>query len=374
MPRALLLILDSVGCGAAPDAEKYGDQGADTLAHILAKCPQTQIPTLKKLGLAQLLGSSEPNQASFAILSPQSVGKDTTSGHWELAGAILERAFATFERFPAELVGEIETATGVRFIGNLAASGTEILEKLGAESVASGSPILYTSADSVLQIAAHETHFGLAKLLEICEITRQIADKWQIGRVIARPFVGENGVWTRTANRRDFSIAPPRTVLDALREHGIPTIGIGKISDIFAGRGLSQSHPTKSNAQGMETITARWKSGEQGLFFANLVDFDSLFGHRRDVSGYALALQTFDTWLAGFLPQIRPDDLVIITADHGNDPTFPGTDHTRENVPCLLIHQNRRENLGHRATFADVSATIAAFFEVPWSVGTPLEA
>ncbi len=372
MPRALLLILDSLGCGGAPDAAVYGDSGANTLGHILQKHPQTALPTLKKLGLSQILGETAPNSATFAILSPQSVGKDTTSGHWELAGAILERAFATFPSFPPEIVQEIEAAVGVSFLGNCVASGTEILEKLGGQSVDSGRPILYTSADSVLQIAAHETHFGLERLLETCEIARRTADKFQIGRVIARPFEGENGSWARTSNRRDYSFAPPRTVLDALQENGITTTGIGKISDIFAGRGLDRSLPTKSNAQGMETIETAWKSGDSGLFFANLVDFDSLFGHRRDAPGYARALETFDAWLGGFLPFILPDDMVIITADHGNDPTFPGTDHTRENVPCLLIHGDKRENLGRRTGFSDVAATLAQFFSVPWPFGTPL--
>lgn len=372
MSRALLLVLDSLGCGAASDAANYGDEGANTLGHIIEQCPQTRIPTLKSLGLGQIVGSDEPNLACFAVLSPQSVGKDTTSGHWELAGAVLERAFATFERFPDALVNEIEAAAGVRFLGNSAASGTEILEILGEASVSSGQPILYTSADSVLQIAAHETHFGLQKLLDICEIARRSADRWQIGRVIARPFEGENGVFTRTSNRRDFSIVPPRTVLNALQEAEIETTGIGKISDIFAGRGLSQSLPTKSNAQGMETIEKCWKSGAEGLFFANLVDFDTLFGHRRDVPGYAGALERFDQWLGGFLPFVLPDDLVIITADHGNDPTRLGTDHTRENVPCLLIHEKRRHNLGRRDGFSDVAATLTAFFGVEWSVGKPL--
>ncbi len=372
MPRALLLVLDSVGCGAAPDAAHYGDSAANTLGHILEKCPQTAIPTLKKLGLGPILGSEEPGAAISAILSPQSVGKDTTSGHWELAGAILSQPFAVFESFPPELVGEIEGAAGVRFIGNVAASGTEILEKLGAQSVQSGQPILYTSADSVLQIAAHETHFGLKRLLQICEIARKTADKYQIGRVIARPFTGENGDWQRTSNRRDFSILPPPTVLDALQKNHISVIGIGKISDIFAGRGLSQSLPTKSNAAGMETIAAQWQKGAPGFYFANLVDFDTLFGHRRDLSGYAGALETFDAWLETFLPQIAPDDLIIITADHGNDPTMPGTDHTRENVPCLVIYGERRENLGHRAGFSDVAATLAAFFGLEWTVGNSL--
>lgn len=372
MPRALLLVLDSVGCGAAPDAENYGDTGADTLGHILKTVPALQIPTLKRLGWNAILGLGEDAATFHAKMAPASVGKDTTSGHWELAGAILGEPFATFERFPDELVSEIEHRASVKFLGNVVASGTQVLEELGLPSVASGRPILYTSADSVLQIAAHEAHFGLEKLLATCEAARVVADKWRIGRVIARPFRGEANNWTRTSNRRDYSIEPPRTVLDELRAAGVEVTGIGKISDIFAGRGLSRSLPTKSNAQGMETIARQWDAGTQGLLFANLVDFDTLFGHRRDAQGYARALEEFDVWLSGFLPQIAPDDLVIITADHGNDPTFAGTDHTREWVPLLLLHQNHRENGRHRATFADVAATLGEFFGVSWPSGTSL--
>jgi phosphopentomutase len=369
MPRALLLILDSVGCGAANDATSYGDSGADTLGHILQAIPMLQIPTLRRLGWGQILGLDEPNEAYFARMRPAAVGKDTTSGHWEIAGAILNEPFQVFERFPNDLVEEIETRAGVRFIGNLSASGTEVLDLLGEQSVASGRPILYTSADSVLQIAAHETHFGLEKLLEVCEWARIVADKWRIGRVIARPFGGEIGNWHRTANRRDFSFVPPRTVLNELQDAEIETVGIGKISDIFAGSGLSQSFPTKSNAAGMETIEREWKTGREGLFFANLVDFDTLYGHRRDVLGYAKALEEFDGWLSSFLPQIESEDLVLITADHGNDPTFAGTDHTRENVPLLMIHQGRRGDGGWRDSFADVAATLAPHFGVAWPTG-----
>ncbi|HEX8465182.1 MAG TPA: phosphopentomutase, partial [Abditibacterium sp.] len=338
--------------------------------HILRAHPELQIPTLKRLGWGQILGSGEPNQASFGQMRPASVGKDTTSGHWELAGAILSEPFAVFERFPDELVQEIERGADVRFIGNIVASGTQVLDDLGAQSVELGCPILYTSADSVLQIAAHEAHFGLEKLLHTCEIARQVADKYRIGRVIARPFVGEVGDWSRTSNRRDFSIEPPRTVLDALQEAGVEVTGIGKISDIFAGRGLSRSFPTKSNAAGMQAIEMEWKSRRDGLLFANLVDFDTLFGHRRDVAGYARALEEFDRWLKGFLPQIERDDLILLSADHGNDPTFRGTDHTRECVPLLRLHAQKRDDLGTRHTFADVAATLGQFFGAPWPTGT----
>ena len=368
MSGALLIVLDSVGCGAAPDADNYGDEGANTLGHILQSVPDLRIPTLRRLGWSALLGEGDTGEASFARLRPRSVGKDTTSGHWELMGAILEQPFATFERFPDELVAAIENAASVRFIGNIVSSGTQVLDDLGAQSVESGCPILYTSADSVLQIAAHETHFGLDRLLLLCETARSVADKWNIGRVIARPFVGNGGVWTRTGNRRDYSILPPRTVLDALGEAGIETTGIGKISDIFAGRGLKHSLPTKSNAGGMNTIASQWQSGH-GFFFANLVDFDTLYGHRRDVLGYAKALEEFDEWLSDFLPSVAPNDLVLITADHGNDPTFAGTDHTREEVPLLRLWRNKRENLGARDTFADVAATLANYFGVAWPTG-----
>lgn len=371
MPRALLIVLDSVGCGAAPDAQNYGDSGANTLGHILEAVPNLQIPTLRRLGWGRILGFDEPNQAYFAQMRPAAVGKDTTSGHWELAGAILDQPFAVFERFPDELVAAIEKRASVRFIGNVSASGTQILDDLGEQSVATGRPILYTSADSVVQIAAHETHFGLEKLLQVCQIAREVADEWRIGRVIARPFVGESGHWERTANRRDFSFVPPRTVLNQLQDAEIEVVGIGKISDIFAGSGISQSFPTKSNGAGMAAIEREWKTGRDALFFANLVDFDTLYGHRRDVLGYAKALEEFDAWLAGFTSQIESEDLVLITADHGNDPTFAGTDHTRENVPLLMLHQNRRENGGQRDSFADVAATLAAYFGAQWPVGKP---
>ena len=372
MQRALVIILDSVGCGAAPDAAKYGDEGADTVGHILQKVPSLNIPTLRRLGWGQILGEGTQSDASFGRLRPQSVGKDTTSGHWELMGAILDAPFATFEKFPDELVEDIERRAGMKFIGNVVSSGTEVLAQLGEQSVATGCPILYTSADSVLQIAAHEVHFGLEKLLHVCQAARVVADEWKIGRVIARPFIGENNVWTRTSNRRDYSILPPRTVLDALQAAGVQTTAIGKIHDIFAGRGIDKSLPTKSNAAGMDTIIAQWQSGEEGFFFANLVDFDTLFGHRRDVEGYAQALEEFDTWLSNFVSQIAPTDLVMITADHGNDPTFPGTDHTREEVPLVLFNQNRRDDVGTRPTFADVAATLGAFFNVEWETGKPL--
>jgi phosphopentomutase len=376
--RALLLVLDSVGCGHAPDAAAYGDEGANTLGHILEQRPETKLPTLKSLGLYQALAlargedpCSPPLRGGVGVLTERSAGKDTTTGHWELAGAAIEEPFATFERFPDALVEAIERESGVRFLGNFAASGTAILDELGAEHVATGRPILYTSADSVLQVAAHEAVIPLERLYEICRIARRHCDVWRIGRVIARPFVGEPGHFTRTANRHDFSMLPPRTVLNALTDAGVAVIGIGKISDIFATSGVFESHPTKSNADGMATIDSLWAEHREGLLFANLVDFDSLFGHRRDVEGYALALEAFDAWLAKFLSKIEPGDLVLITADHGNDPTWPGTDHTRERVPVFA--PNARGLLGVRDTYADVAATVAAHFGIAWPTGKSLQ-
>ena len=370
--RALLLVLDSVGIGAAPDAAEYGDAGANTLGHILEKTPDLALPNLWSLGLAALLDATTENlRASFGRMRERSAGKDTTTGHWEIAGAILEKPFATFDRFPDELVREIERDAGLSFLGNYARSGTEILFELGEEHLQTGNPILYTSADSVLQIAAHEEIVPLDRLYEICRIARRAADRFRIGRVIARPFVGASGNFRRTTHRHDFSMLPPRTILDALSESDIAVIGIGKISDIFAGRGIAQSFPTTSNRAGMRKIDELWQTKVDGLLFANLVDFDMHFGHRRDVAGYAGALRELDGWLGIFLESVLPNDLVIITADHGNDPTFRGTDHTREEVPLLVLHREESRDLGTHETFADVAATLAEFFSLPtaWPVG-----
>jgi len=377
VPRALLLVLDSVGCGHAPDAAAYGDEGANTLGHILEQRPATKLPTLKSIGLYQALAlargedpCSLPLQGATGVLTERSAGKDTTTGHWELAGAVIEQAFATFEKFPAELVRAIETEADVEFIGNYAASGTAILEQLGGQHVATGRPILYTSADSVLQIAAHEEVIPIERLYDICRVARRHCDAWRIGRVIARPFVGQ-GEFKRTSNRHDFSLVPPRTVLNALADSGVPVIGVGKISDIFAASGISESLPSKSNADGMAVIDRLWDERKDGLIFANLVDFDMLFGHRRDVDGYARALEEFDQWLAVFLPKIAADDLVLITADHGNDPSYRGTDHTRERVPIFM--PNATGAIGVRDTYADVAATLADYFSLaPWPVGRTL--
>ena len=370
--RALLLVLDSVGCGHAPDAAAYGDEGANTLGHIFAAQPGLALPALFSLGLGQIIGADRAPDpvASYGRMRERSPGKDTTTGHWEIAGVILDQPFSTYPAFPAELVHAIERDAAVAFLGNYAQSGTTILAELGAEHVRTGHPILYTSADSVLQIAAHESVIPLPRLYEICRIARRHADLWHIGRVIARPFTGEAGAFQRTCGRHDFSAIPPRTILHAIAETGLSTEGVGKISDIFAGRGLTHSTPTASNTDGMAAIDALWADGRDGLIFANLVDFDMRFGHRRNLSGYANSLVEFDHWLVTFIPRCAPGDLVIITADHGNDPTWHGHDHTREEVPLLVLHANRHSALGTRQTFADIAATLADFFHLqPWTIG-----
>jgi phosphopentomutase len=378
--RALLLVLDSVGIGGAPDAAKYGDEGANTLGHILEKTPALQLPNLDSLGLAELVPAHRSRmsyttyKSSYGRMTERSAGKDTTTGHWEIAGVILEEPFATFDRFPDELVRAIERDAGVQFIGNYAQSGTTILAELGAEHIRTGKPILYTSADSVLQIAAHDQVMRIDRLYDICTVARQHADRFRIGRVIARPFTGPEGNFSRTSRRHDFSMEPPRTILNEISDSGHGVIGVGKISDIFAGQGITESFPTDGNAEGMQQIAANWERLETGFIFANLVDFDMLYGHRRDIAGYARALAEFDEWLGGFLARIALADLVIITADHGNDPTFRGTDHTREQVPLFVLHNNETRPLGVRDTYADIAATLSDYFALPnrWPVGDSL--
>ena len=361
--RALLLILDSVGCGGAPDAAAYGDEGSDTLGHIYANTPGFALPNLERLGLATILNRADTGtpQASWGRMRERSAGKDTTTGHWEIAGAVLEHPFTVFEKFPDSLVHAIEREAGVEFIGNFPRSGTAVLDELGPEHLRTGKPILYTSADSVMQIAAHESLIPLPRLDEICKIARRLCDAARIGRVIARPFTGGPGAFARTTGRHDYAMLPPRTVLNALADSGRTVHGVGKISDIFAGSGITASTPTASNAEGMAAIAREWPALD-GLLFANLVDFDMLFGHRRNVAGYANALREFDAWLPTFLADVKPGNLVIITADHGNDPTWRGTDHTREEVPLLVLHGGKADALGTRETFADVAATLAEFF------------
>jgi phosphopentomutase len=367
--RALVIVLDSVGIGSAPDAADYGDVGADTLGHLLDF--GLRLPNLWSLGLGRAVGRGPECEVRgrYGTMTERSRGKDSTTGHWELMGAVQEEPFATFDRFPRELVEEIERQADVSFIGNRAASGTAIIDELGPEHLLSGKLILYTSADSVLQIAAHEGRVPPGRLYEVCQVARNAADRYRIGRVIARPFVGEPGKFERTGNRHDFSMRPPRTVLDGLLEAGVRTVGVGKVGDLFAEQGLIESHPTPGNSEGMQKASELWDSAEGAFLLVNLVDFDTLYGHRRDPAGYAHALTHFDAWLGGFVARCRPGDLVVITADHGNDPTFRGTDHTRERVPLLVWQPMGAETLGNRDGFADVGASVAEYFGVRWPAG-----
>jgi phosphopentomutase len=368
MTRVICMVLDSVGCGGAPDAAAYGDAGANTLGHLHERIPGFHLPHLASLGLDDLLGmpgrSLTLPDAKWCRLTEISAGKDTTTGHWELMGCAVTIPFATYEAFPREFVDELEARAGCGFIGNLASSGTAILDQLGEEHLRTGKAILYTSADSVLQIAAHEEFFGLERLWETCKIARDLLNErnMRVGRVIARPFVGRgSGDFRRTGNRHDYSMVPGDTLLNRLAANGIPTIGIGKISDIFAGSGISESHATRSNAEGMAAIDQVWNGRRAGphFIFANLVDFDSLYGHRRDPAGYAACLREFDHWLGTFLPRVQSSDRVIITADHGNDPYHQGTDHTREQVPLLTLNF---PNPLRDGVFPEVAELIAGCF------------
>jgi phosphopentomutase len=369
MPRVLCLVLDSVGCGNAPDAANYGDAGADTLGHLFARIPGLALPSLAQLGLYQVLGLPDGGMphpaATWARLTEVSAGKDTTTGHWELMGCALDEPFADFETFPADFLTELETRSGVTFLGNYAASGTDILTQLGSEHLLTGQPILYTSADSVLQIAAHEEIFGLERLWALCKTARTLLDERgiRVGRVIARPFLGRSPAdFKRTGNRHDYSMMPGETVLNRLQAAGVTTIGVGKISDIFAHSGITESYPTSSNAHGMAEIDRLWETPREAphLIFANLVDFDSLYGHRRDPAGYAQCLREFDQWLGTFLPKVQPSDLLLITADHGNDPYHAGTDHTREQVPILCLGRVVSDG-----PFSQVADWIAQHFITP---------
>lgn len=366
--RVVLIVLDGVGIGELPDAAAYGDVGANTLGHVAAACGGLQLPNLLKLGLGQLLelpGSTQPDRVvgGYGRMLERSVGKDTTTGHWELAGLVQQRPFATYPQgFPEEIIAAFTQATGLQPLGNIAASGTDILRMLGAEHLASGRPIVYTSADSVFQVAAHEEVIPVERLYQICRQARELLDPYRVGRVIARPFVGttpEN--FRRTARRHDFSMPPSGpTILDLLVQSGLDVVGIGKIQDIFAGRGLTRACSSDGNAEGMRLTLSALESLHQGLVFTNLVDFDMLFGHRLDALGFGRALEEFDAWLPRLQRQLKADDLLLITADHGCDPQVSGTDHTREYVPLLVWHDGLCAgiNLGDRSGFADVAATI----------------
>ena len=367
LKRAIILVADGVGCGGAPDAAAYGDAGADTLGNLARAVGGLALPNLQALGLGNLTAiagvrEAAAPRAAWGVMREASAGKDTITGHWEMAGLVTEVAMATFpDGFPREITAPLRTAAGRGLLGNKAASGTAIIDELGAQHVATGDLILYTSADSVLQLAAHEEVVPLVELYRICEAARAIADRHQIGRVIARPFVGTPGAFTRTYNRRDFSLVPPApTLLDHVRDAGQSVVGIGKISDIFAGRGLGYSLHSEGNRDGMHLTLEALATLDRGLLFVNLVDFDMVYGHRNDVAGFARALVELDRWLPDLEAALRPDDAVFITADHGNDPTTPGTDHTREHVPLLAFgHPVRPARLGTRASFCDLGQTIA---------------
>ena len=372
MKRVVLITLDGCGIGALPDAARYGDVGANTLRHVAEARGGLNLPTLQALGLGNILelpGVSPvvAPEGSWGRMAEASAGKDTTTGHWELAGIIEPNPLPTYPTgFPEEIIAALGRETGLDFLGNVAASGTEILKVLGDEHVRSGRPIVYTSADSVFQIAAHEEVIPVERQYEICRAARRILDPYRIGRVIARPFVGDApDNYRRTANRHDFSLAPTApTILDGLTTAGIPVFGVGKIRDIFAGRGIGDYVYSSDNRDGMAKTLAALAQLERGLIFTNLVDFDMLYGHRLDARGFGLALEEFDFWLPQCLDALSGDDLLIVTADHGCDPTTPGSDHTREYVPLLVWSPGMALGtaLGERTSFADVAATIAEAF------------
>jgi phosphopentomutase len=373
--RVFVIVLDSVGIGASPDADRYGDAGADTLGHIAGHMGSLPLPVLERLGLGNIrevpgVKAAAVPAAHYGRMQEASCGKDTMTGHWELMGLRVDEPFLTFqEGFPADLIQELERVSGRKVIGNKPASGTDILEELGMEHVDTGSLIVYTSADSVLQIAAHEEIVPLQELYRICEAARELTlrPEYRVGRVIARPFIGAEGAWQRTSNRHDYALAPfGRTVMNELKDQGFDSIAIGKISDIYNGEGITRAIRTKSNHDGMDQLLKVMNESFTGLCFLNLVDFDANYGHRRDPEGYGNALMEFDARLGEALTLMRKDDLLMITADHGNDPTYSGTDHTREYVPLLVYHQGIETgtSLGVRLTFADVGSTIADLFRV----------
>jgi phosphopentomutase len=377
--RILLIVMDSVGCGELPDAAVYGDEGSDTLGHIADAVP-LRVPTLRSLGLDRVArindGASAvvPRHAgtprgAFGRMAEASPGKDSVTGHWELTGIVLDTPFPTFPTgFSAEIMAEFERRIGRSSIGNVVASGTEIIDRLGPEHLRTGSPIVYTSADSVFQIAAHEGVVPIDELYRYCDVAFDLVGRGLgVGRVIARPFVGEPGAFRRTSNRRDYALDPfADTVLDRLKAAGHPVVGIGKIDDLFAGRGLTTAIHTTSDEHGCDVVMEQLQSTERGLIFVNLVDSDTKFGHRNDVAGYAANLERIDARLAQVLPVLRDTDLLIVTADHGNDPATPSTDHSREYVPVMLVGAGVTPglDLGTRATFADLGQTVASVFGV----------
>ena len=379
--RIIILVMDSVGIGHAPDAAKFNDEGSNTLGHIEATAGLIHCPTLRSLGLANIADiktDETPVMGAYGKMEEVSTGKDTTSGHWEMMGHPVTVPFPTFyDGFPKKLMDTFTKETGYGYLGNEVASGTEIIERLGVEHMKTGKPIVYTSADSVFQIAAHEDVIPLEDLYRMCEITRNkvCVGDYYVGRIIARPFIGKPGHFVRTSNRHDYSRMPEhRMVQQELQAAQIPTVAVGKIGDIYAHVGWDESYPTKSNAHGMNVVPYLLGSSfERGLMMVNLVEFDSLYGHRRNVEGYKRAIEDFDYQLSGLLPLLKDDDLLIITADHGNDPTWHGTDHTREHVPLLAYSPSMKEaiDLGLRHSFGDIGQTVLANFGLsPYAVGT----
>ena len=379
--RIIILVMDSVGIGHAPDAAKFNDEGSNTLGHIEATAGLIYCPTLRSLGLANIADiktDETPVMGAYGKMEEVSTGKDTTSGHWEMMGHPVTVPFPTFyDGFPKELMDTFTKETGYGYLGNEVASGTEIIERLGVEHMKTGKPIVYTSADSVFQIAAHEDVIPLEDLYRMCEITRNkvCVGDYYVGRIIARPFVGKPGHFIRTSNRHDYSRMPEhRMVQQELQAAQIPTVAVGKIGDIYAHVGWDESYPTKSNAHGMNVVPYLLGSSfERGLMMVNLVEFDSLYGHRRNVEGYKRAIEDFDYQLSGLLQLLKDDDLLIITADHGNDPTWHGTDHTREHVPLLAYSPSMKGaiDLGLCHSFGDIGQTVLANFGLsPYAVGT----
>lgn len=371
--RSILIILDSLGVGGTNDCHLYGDQGCNTLKNIAAVVGNLNLPHLKQLGLGNIIEiKGVPAAAAplgcYGKMNEKSLGKDTTTGHWEMMGIILPSSFPVFpDGFPPQVISSFEEAIGRKTLGNKTASGTVIIEELGKEHMRTGYPIVYTSADSVFQIAAHEEIIPLEELYEMCRIARELlVDEHGVGRVIARPFIGSPGSFKRTTHRHDFSLQPPANLLDYIIQAGQKVIGVGKIKDIFAGRGVSDSFATENNDDGIDKILTALQGDFNGLIFANLIDFDQLYGHRNDPLGYATALEKFDLRLPQIIDHLQEDDLLIITADHGCDPTTAGTDHTREYVPLLVYGPKFKHgiDLGVRETFADVGATIAEHLNI----------
>ncbi|MDO5797581.1 MAG: phosphopentomutase [Eubacteriales bacterium] len=381
--RVFVIVLDSLGIGAMPDSEEFGDNGVDTFGHILDKMGKLDIPNLQKLGMLNLhkggtMEGVEKPLGRYMRIAERSNGKDTMTGHWEMMGIYTQKSFKTFTEtgFPKELIDELEKRCGKRVIGNKSASGTEIIEELGEEEINTGAMIVYTSADSVLQICGNEETFDLVNLYRCCEIARELTlkDEWRVGRVIARPYVGKRkGEFKRTSNRHDYALKPTgRTALNALKDAGLDVIGIGKINDIFCGEGITKTYHSDSSVQGMQQAAEVCKQDFHGLCFVNLVDFDALWGHRRNPEGYGHEIEKFDKGLENFMNEMREDDLLILTADHGNDPTYTGTDHTREYVPFIAYSPKMKETgmMDAQDTFAVIGASVAENFGVEMPEGT----